>query len=96
MGSFEKSTKIHSIVIATNNLDYRLASKYSGRLDRSLPTPVWAIPMSDRWTTMLSSASHHKRLVCELYVDNQFVLLVSNEDGELEVDCADGCLFAPP
>lgn len=45
---------------------------------------------------MLSSASHHKRLVCELYVDNQFVLLVSNEDGELEVDCADGCLFAPP
>lgn len=45
---------------------------------------------------MLSSASHHKRLVCELYVDNEFVLLVSNEDGEFEVEIAPTAAFSLP
>ncbi|NGN40383.1 hypothetical protein G6N74_04845 [Mesorhizobium sp. CGMCC 1.15528] len=42
--------------------------------------------MSNRWQTLISSATEHDRLVCELYVDDVFVLLVSNDSDQFIVE----------
>lgn len=44
--------------------------------------------MGENWATMLSSASGHDGLICELYIEGELALVVSNETGQFDVELA--------